>query len=385
MRKRQSSKHHGGTGEEPVTVELTEMAQTGEAIGRVEGVVLFVPFGLPGERAEVVITERKRTFARGRLVRLLQASPQRVAPSCPHFTICGGCEWQHIPYVQQLRLKENNVRTQLTRIGKLTDPTVLTCLPSPHPYGYRNHARLQRTATGAVGYRAARSHEVVPITTCPILEPQLAEALHRLIHSEQSPDQAEIELRAPTPLAIGDYTYTIAPDAFFQVNTAVAAQLVAEVLQALALQGQEQVLELYCGMGLFTVPTAAGAAYVLGIEANATAIVDAQRNAEQAGVAARVELMAAPVERALHQPAVAQRKWDALLLDPPRAGVSPSAMTALLDLASPKIVYISCDPATLARDAQLLCTNGYHLHYAQPLDMFPQTHHVETVALFTRE
>ncbi|MEZ4733658.1 MAG: TRAM domain-containing protein [Caldilineaceae bacterium] len=137
-------KQNRGISEELVTVELTEMAQTGEAIGRVDGVVLFVPFGLPGDHAEVMITERKRTFARGRLVRLLQASAQRVAPLCPHFTSCGGCEWQHIPYDQQLRLKENNVRTQLTRIGKLTDPTVLACLPADPLHGYRNHARLQR-------------------------------------------------------------------------------------------------------------------------------------------------------------------------------------------------------------------------------------------------
>lgn len=360
------------------------MAQTGEAIGRVDGVVLFVPFGLPGDHAEVMITERKRTFARGRLVRLLQASAQRVAPLCPHFTSCGGCEWQHIPYDQQLRLKENNVRTQLTRIGKLTDPTVLACLPSPTPYGYRNHARLQRTATGAVGYRAARSHEIVPITTCPILEPQLAAALQQLTLADQPQDQAEIELRVPTPLLIGDYTYTIAPDAFFQVNTAVAVQLVATVLQALALQGQEQVLELYCGMGLFTAAIAGAGAHVLGIEASTAAIADARINAERAGVADRVDLMATPVEHALRLPTVTQRQWDALLLDPPRAGVSSPAMTALRDLVPSKIVYVSCDAATLARDAQLLCANGYYLCYAQPLDMFPQTHHVETVALFAR-
>ncbi len=370
--------------EEIVTVDLTEIAQTGEAIGRIDGVVLFVPFGLPGDRAEVLVTERKRNFARGQLVRLLDPSPQRTTPHCPHFTTCGGCEWQHIPYAEQLRLKEQTVRTQLTHIGKLIEPNVLACLPSPQTYGYRNHARLQRTPSGEIGYRAARSHAVVAIATCPILEPALEQALQNLALQDFPAEQRAIELCVPTPLQIGDYRYRIGPDSFFQVNTAVAAQLVTETLRALALQGQEQVLELYCGMGLFTVPIAARAGYVLGVEGNGAAIVDAQANIDHAGVTAHVDFITASVEQAVTQAAVQQRRWDALVLDPPRVGVTQSALLTLLDLAARKMVYVSCDPATLARDAQIICANGYRLQSAQPLDMFPQTHHVETVALFTR-
>lgn len=369
---------------EMVTVTLTDMAQTGEAIGRVDGVVLFVPFGLPGDHAEVLLTERKRKFARGQLVRLLEPSPQRVTPLCPYFTSCGGCEWQHIPYAEQLRLKEANVRTHLTRIGKIASPDVRPCLPSPTPYAYRNHARLQNSATGALGYRAARSHEVVAIDQCPILEPLLNEELRRLSTTEQSPPSGEMELRVAMPLRIGDYTYHISPQVFFQANTPVAAQLVTEVLQALALQGHEQVLELYCGAGLFTIPIATVAGSVVGIEANAAAVADAYQNAATASVLARVEFITAPVEQAINEPALVQRIWDAIVLDPPRAGIAPAVLTTLLNFAAPIIVYVSCDPATLARDAHLLVANGYRLHYAQPLDMFPQTHHVETVALFAR-
>lgn len=371
--------------EERVTVELTDMAQTGEAIGRLEGIVLFVPFGLPGDRVEVVVTERKRNFARGRLARLLDASPERTTPRCPYFTICGGCEWQHIPYTEQLRLKEQTVRTQLTRIGKLSDPPVLACLPSPQPYGYRNHARLQRTPSGEIGYRMARSHAVVAIQECPILEPSLEAALPSLGAQSFPADQREIELRVPMPLQIGTYHYQIGPNSFFQVNTAVAAQLVTAVSDALALRGTEAILELYCGVGLFTVPLAARAGYVLGVEGNAAAIADAQVNLEAASVAERTELMTAPVETAVQQPAIQQRAWDAIVLDPPRAGVAQPALHALLALAARKLVYVSCDPATLARDAQIICANGYTLQSAQPLDMFPQTHHVETVALFVRQ
>ncbi|MCE7985782.1 MAG: class I SAM-dependent RNA methyltransferase [Caldilinea sp. CFX5] len=367
-----------------VTVELTDMAPTGEAIGRVDGVVLFVPFGAPGDQAEVLITERKRTFARGRLLRLLAAAPQRVTPLCPYFTVCGGCEWQHLPYAEQVRLKTEHVRSHLTRIGKLVEPTVLPCLPSPQPYGYRNHARLQCTPAGAIGYRAARSHEVVAISTCPILEPELDKAVQRLALAPPTTAPAEIQLRVAMPLPIGAYTYHFGPDAFFQANTAIAAQLVTAVLQALTLRGNEQVLELYCGGGLFTIPIADAGASVFGVEANGAALADAQVNAVHAGVHERVALLAAPVEEALTQPAVQERSWDAIVLDPPRAGVTPSALTTLLTFGAPKIVYISCDPATLARDAQLLSANGYRLCYAQPFDMFPQTHHVETVALFER-
>lgn len=367
-----------------VTVELTDIAPTGEAIGRVDGVVIFVPFGAPGDRAEVLITERKRTFTRGRLLRLLEAAPQRVTPACPYFTVCGGCEWQHLPYTEQVRLKTEHVRSHLMRIGKLVEPTVLPCLPSPQPYGYRNHARLQRTAAGAIGYRAARSHQVVAINTCPILEPELDEAIQRLAVDPPTTAAGEIQLRVAMPLSIGAYTYHVAPDAFFQANTAIAAQLVKAVLAALMLQGNEQVLELYCGGGLFTIPVADAGASVLGVEANEAAIADAQTNAEVAGVRERITLLTAPVEEALTHPTVLERQWDAIVLDPPRAGVAPTALTALLTLAAPQIVYVSCDPATLARDAQILCTNGYRLCYAQPFDMFPQTHHVETVALFER-
>lgn len=368
---------------EIVTVTLTDMAQTGEALARIDGVVLFVPLGLPGDRAEVLVTERKRNFARGQLLRLIEPSSQRVTPSCPYFTICGGCEWQHIPYAEQVRLKEANVRTHLTRIGKIVSPVVRPCLPSPQPYGYRNHARLQRSATGAIGYLAARSHEVVAIDQCPILEPALNAELRHLAVIEQ-PAAGEIELRVAMPLRIGDYTYQISPQAFFQANTPVAAQLVTEVLQALALQGHERVLELYCGVGLFTIPMAMVAASVVGIEANAIAIADAQKNAAAASVLARVEFITAPVEQAVNDPTLAQGTWDAIVVDPPRVGVVQPVLTALLNFAAPTIVYVSCDPATLARDAQLLGANGYRLQYAQPLDMFPQTHHVETVALFER-
>jgi 23S rRNA (uracil1939-C5)-methyltransferase len=371
--------------EELITLDLTEMAQTGEAIGRADGVVFFVPFGLPGDRAEVVVTERKRTFARGRLLRLLYASPQRIEPSCPYFTICGGCEWQHIPYAQQLLLKENNVRTQLTRIGKLVDPTVLHCLPSPSVYGYRNHARLQRTAGGKIGYRAARSHEIVAVEQCPILEPALNAELQHLAVAGVAAGRSEIQLRVAMPLTIGDHRYQVAPDGFFQANTAVSVLLVNEVLRALTLSGKEQILELYSGMGLFTVPIAERVGRVVAVESHVTATADAHANVLRAGLAHRVELVTAPVEQALRQKAITQRKWDAIVLDPPRAGITSQALSALLDLAPPKIVYVSCDPATLARDAHLLCADGYRLHYAQPLDMFPQTHHVETVALFARQ
>ncbi len=367
-----------------LTLELTSMAPSGEAIGRHAGLVIFVPFGLPGEQVLVRLTQQKKNFARAELVQVLRASPERIAPRCAHFGPCGGCSWQHINYPAQVAYKTQIVCEQLTRIGKLVDPPVQPCLPSPQPYSYRNHARLQRSPGGRLGYHAAGTQRVVEITECPILEDSLQKELHNPHHTNHKLE--EQELRVPMqPIRLGNYDYTVSPLAFFQVNTAVAALLVQQVMMQLALGGGERVLDLYCGVGLFTLPMAAQAAHVTGVEFNATATADAQINRIAAQLK-NVLIITAGVEDALHRPTIQQQHWDAIVLDPPRAGVDAPTLQQIIKLAVsktvPKIVYVSCDPATLARDARVLHDNGYALHTAQPLDMFPQTPHVETVATF---
>lgn len=365
----------------PAAIPLTLEAMTpgGDALGRHAGMVIFVPYGIPGERVEVELTERKARYARGRSVARHGDAPSRVTPPCPHFGICGGCDWQHIDYAAQLDFKTAAVREQFARIGKFPDAPVAPCIPSPQPYGYRNHARLVVGRNG-LGYRAARSHAVVTVAECPILEPAVAAQL-------QSPPAAtpgdEVELRSwDQEVAAGAVTYQVSAGAFFQANTAVAALLVDEVLRLLDLRGGEQVLDLYCGVGLFTVPVGQRCGAIWGIEENPVAVADALENVARAEVAATI--VEATVGEALQLDEVQGQAWDAVIADPPRTGLEADVAARLCQLAAPRLVYVSCEPATLARDARLLCDGGYRLGSVQPFDLFPQTHHVECVAIFTR-
>lgn len=369
---------------EPVTLALTGMAPTGEALGRHEGMVVFVPFGLPGETVRVRLVERKRTFGRGEIVERLTDAADRVAPLCPYFGRCGGCDWQHVDYAEQLRFKTALVAEQLARIGKLPDPPVRPCVPSPTAYEYRNHARLHVTAEGRAGYRAARSHAIVPVADCPICEPPLRAALAELAAQRVDPAAGdEIELRAwQQAIEVRGVTYQAGEGAFFQANTAVAGLLVDAVLSALALRGGERVLDLYCGVGLFTVPLAVRGAQVTGVEANPLATADLERNFAAAGVTGRI--LTGNVQEALRGPAITGQPWNAVLLDPPRTGVDAPALAVLLDLRAPQLLYVSCEPSTLARDLRVLLDGGYRLEWVQPFDMFPQTRHVETLALLAR-
>lgn len=369
---------------EVITLALTAMAPTGEAIGRHEGMVVFVPFGLPGESVTVRLLERKRNFARGEIVERLNDAPQRVAPACPYFGRCGGCDWQHIAYSEQLRFKTALVAEQLGRIGKLPDAPVRLCIGSPTAYEYRNHARLHVAADGRAGYRAPRSHAIVPVADCPICEPEVRAALAEMAGAPLDPalgDEIEIAAWADT-VAIAGFAYSVSEGAFFQANTAVAGLLVDAAVSALALDGGEKVLDLYCGVGLFTVPLAQRAAHVTGVEANPLAAADAERNLASCGASGNV--LTGDVRQALRSPQIAGQPWDAVLLDPPRTGVDGEALAALIDLRAPRIVYVSCEPSTLARDLRVLAEHGYHLQWAQPFDMFPQTRHVETLALVAR-
>lgn len=370
-----------------VTVDLESMTASGECLARHAGMALFVAMGIPGERVEVKITHRRKTWGRARITRVLVPSPLRVAPPCVHFGHCNGCEWQHIDYAAQVRYKTDMVRELLAHVGGLPNANVSPCIPSPIAYGYRNRIQLIASRQGRLGYRARHSHHVVEIEHCPIA----ADALNALIPLCQTNAGEMVELRRHDAgatatqdesirITVGQHTYRASGHAFFQVNTSVAALLVNAVLRALDLQRHERVLDVYCGVGLFTVPVANRAAQVTGIEANVEACDDARFNLQAAGALA--DIFALDAGAALHTPTIASTRWDAIVLNPPRAGVDHATLLNVMALRAPKLVYVSCDPATLARDAKRLAAGGYVLQSAQPFDMFPQTHHVETVAVF---
>lgn len=418
-------------------LEITSLSHAGEGVARDGGRVVFTPFALPGETVRVEIVEEKKGFARARLLEVLAPAPDRVAPRCPHYfaplstaesggeglgvrgLACGGCQLQHLAYPAQLAFKRQQVADQLARVGGFAAPPVREVLAAPDPFGYRNQVQFALAPDGRLGFRAAGSSAIVPVRECLIAAPGLMDLFgqiklesvpeldrltlragaegERLIVFESASDAPELELDLPVSAALlrpdgaslalagQDYVievvkgrpFRISAGSFFQVNTAMAGPLVDEALAALALSSGETVLDVYCGVGLFSAFIAPAAGRVIGIEAFEPAVDDAAVNLDEFD---NVEIYAAPAEAVL--PALDVRA-DAVLVDPPRAGLAPEALDALLARRAPRLVYVACDPATFARDARRLSAGGYRLESVQPLDLFPQTHHVECVARFT--
>ncbi len=404
-----------------IRLTLERMAHGGEAIGRHEGKVIFVPFGVPGEVVEVEIVEDRGSYARGRIVAVVSPSPERTDPPCPHFGECGGCHLQHMRYEAQLRWKAEIVRDQLRRIGKIEDPPVRPTIPSPDPFGYRNQVQFSVSADGRLGFQAMRSHRVVPISRCWIAHPMLQalyEALDieglslrrltlrcgvrtgdRMVIFETEGDEVpvlETDLRVSLVLLteeekaipligldylteeVGGVRFRISAPSFFQTHTEMAEQIVRRVVEWADLHGTESVLDAYCGVGLFAAHLAPRARRVVGIEAHPAAAADAQHNL---AAFPHVEIRTGTVEA---MAPTLEGPFEVVVVDPPRAGCSKEALDALLRLAPRRWIYVSCDPATLARDARHLLDAGYRLREVQPFDMFPQTYHIETVSLFEK-
>jgi len=401
------------------------MAHGGAALGRYEGRVLFVPYAIPGETVRVEIVEAHERWARARLLEVVEPSLDRIAdPQCPHFgpSRCGGCHWQHIAYPAQLAYKKEVVLDQLARIGKIAGPPVHEVIPSPSPWGYRNQVQLRPAGDGALGFVRAGNDGIQPIRTCPIMHPLLAELFDQL--DLDFPDLARLTLRAgvatgdamailetredePPEIAVdlplsvnfmlSDGTpvtlvgnawiaeevagrlWRVSAPSFFQVNREMAEQLVQVVRDYAAPRETETLLDLYAGVGLFglTLAPLAGRAFL--VEENPHAVADALENA--AGQE-NVTLLEGPVEEAL---AEWEEPVDIVVLDPPRGGCAPDVPAALSRLAPARLVYVSCDPATLARDLRRLLEGPFRLIDVQPLDMFPQTYHIECVALLRRQ
>jgi 23S rRNA (uracil1939-C5)-methyltransferase len=419
-----------------IQLQITALSHSGEGIGRHDGRAIFVPFALPGETVRVELVEEKKRFARARLLEILTPTANRIAPRCPHYfnlqappefgantlaSACGGCQLQHLAYPAQLAFKEQTVREQFQRLGGFADVLVRPAWPSPREFNYRNHMQFALTPAGQLGFKAAGSHHVVAVRECHQAEPVLAELFSRIaVEPEQAPELDRVTLRvgadgealvlfetdAEAPemaldlpvsaallrsdgttmtLAGGDHVmmevhgrpFQVSGGSFFQVNAPVAELLVDLVLNGLALTGAERVLDLYSGVGLFSAFIAPRAQQVIGVEAYDPAVADAAVNLDEFD---NVEIYAASVEEVLPQLA---GPFDAAVLDPPRAGCEPPALAALLAAQLARIMYVSCDAATLARDARRLVDGGLALDWVQPVDMFPQTHHVECVAHFS--
>jgi 23S rRNA (uracil1939-C5)-methyltransferase len=409
------------------TLDLTSLAFGGEALGRLDGRVVFVPFALPGEKVLIEISEVHRDFSRAEVLEVLEPSPQRVQPPCQYFGECGGCSLQHAQYPTQLEFKRQVVAEQLRRIGHFESAAelVLPTIGMLNPWTYRNHARFSvGRRLGELCFTRRGTRQLMRIEHCLIVHPAIDAAAAEIQDKLVGFRGHQVALRVgantggllvnpPLPDAVSlpsgqefleemlfDRRFRIASPAFFQVNTrreprpipaglstppwplpvdglSMAEVIALVVHDRLALNGSELLVDAYSGVGTFAVLLARSAGRVIGIEESTAAVQDARYNARDLD---NVEFLAGKSENLL--PALAERP-EAVVLDPARVGCDAAVLSALIDLQVPRVAYVSCDPSTLARDLAALVAGGFHLHDVQPIDMFPQTFHVEAVAALT--
>ena len=378
-----------------LNLTIQDIAFGGEGVGRVPlhsdtsagapatpagDFVVFVPFVLVGEVVEVAITEVKKNFARAKLLRVVQPSPERVEPACRHFAQCGGCQYQHVDYAVQLQWKHKQIADLFQRIGGFEQARVAPVIPCPQPYGYRNRIMIrsqwnkpeQKLNIGFVRWDCGL---VEDIEECKIAEPALNEEIRRV--RAHPPPKGGIKI----VLRVSPENWDVPPDSFFQNNLSLLPKLVETVRGFLGASGARQLVDLYCGVGFFGIELADAVESFVGVEYDQRAIQSARRNAAARKIN-NGEFIASAVEAAL--PELLKKfspEQTAVLLDPPRKGCWPQTLQLLREMNPAQVIYISCHPATMARDLNILCGNGvFELVRVQPLDMFPQTQHVECVA-----
>lgn len=349
-------------------MRVEKLVNGGAGMGTIEGKAAFVPLSAPGDLLDVEVTADHGGWLEASIVRIEEPAVCRVAPRCPVFGVCGGCQWQHISYEEQLKWKREILRETLARIGREGSPEVLETMASPRQWNYRNRIQLHVDSRGRIGFYRPRSKAVVEFAECAIAD----EALN----AELNARRAELSKRdRGIALRLDDGT-----GSFVQINSGQNDNLRRTLVEWLGGVPHGTVCELYAGSGNFTFDIAriADAVFATDIDRNA---VDAARARQQREGIANVEFMAGEAPRALKR---MQGSCDALVLDPPRKGCA-EAVAAIVELKPRSILYISCDPATLARDLVSLKAHGYRLVKALPVDMFPQTHHIESLTLIARD
>jgi tRNA/tmRNA/rRNA uracil-C5-methylase (TrmA/RlmC/RlmD family) len=361
-------------------VTIQDIAFGGEGVGRIGDFVVFVPFVALGESVEVELTEVKKRFGRAKLLRVLTASPDRVQPLCQYFGDCGGCQYQHIAYETQLAIKQKQIADLFQRLAELDPKLVQPVVPCPNPYGYRNRIMIRsqwdKTKQGLnIGFIRADNRLVVDIQECKISEPELSRQIQRVRESPPPKGGIKIVLRIPPE------DWVVPRDSFFQNNFFLLPKLVEGVRDCVRSSGVKFLIDVYCGVGFFAIQTADLVERFTGVELDRPAIQAARQNALNRK-AENGEFVDGRAEEILPR-LLKQFPADqtAVVLDPPRAGCPPESIALLREVRPKQIVYISCHPATLARDLKMLSADGlYTVQRVTPFDMFPQTQHVECVA-----
>ncbi len=361
------------------TLRIEDLAFGGEGVARLEGFVVFVPFVIPGEEVEVELTDVKKHFARARLLRINSPSPARVTPECPYFAACGGCQYQHIAYPAQVDFKRKQVADLFERIGGFDTCLVESVIPCPAPYGYRNRILIRSQWNKPeqklnIGFVRHDCGLVEDIEECRIAEPGLNELVREVRNHPPPRGGIKVELRLPVP------GWEVGPGSFFQNNFHLLPGMVDTVRSMIRDAQTRHLVDVYCGVGFFGIELAGEVESFAGVEYDRQAIQAARRNARSHQVT-NGEFIAGTAESVL--PELLQRfqaDRTTALLDPPRKGCLPETLDTLRAILPRQIIYVSCHPATMARDLQRLCEDRYRLRRVVPLDMFPQTQHVECIA-----
>lgn len=413
-----------------ITVTVNDLDPFGQGVARHQGKALFISGLLPQEQADVVVVEDKKQYARAQVKRRLSDSPQRQAPRCPHFGICGGCQQQHA----SIELQQQSKRAALARLMKRDVDDIIAA----SPWGYRRRARLSlnyqpKSQQLQMGFRKANASEIVDVVQCPVLVPTIGALLPavreclselksvrqlghvELVQADNGPlmvlrhtaalpaaDKEKLErfsqshglslylapqseilehIRGEAPWYTSDgLRLVFSPRDFIQVNDGVNQLMVRTALEWLDIQPQDRVLDLFCGMGNFTLPLAKRAAQVVGVEGVPALVAKGQENAALNGLH-NVTFFHENLEEDVTRQAWAKHGFDKVLLDPARAGAA-GVMLHIIKLAPRRVVYVSCNPATLARDSDVLLQAGYTIQRLAMLDMFPHTGHLESMVLF---
>ena len=427
----------------PVVATVVDLTHDGEGVVDLDGRRVFVAGALPGERVEITLRKRRRQHLEAMLVRVLEPSPDRVAPGCEYFGRCGGCALQHLEHGAQVRFKQETVKQTLARIGHV-EPEEWLPAASGKPWHYRRRARLGvKYVPGKdrvlVGFRERAAPYITDMLRCPVLMPPIDGLLEELgelikatsvrtrlpqIEAAVADNASALVLRVLDPpteadgaafaafgarhdvdmylqpggpataaplgtarvlsYALPDFglELTFAPTDFVQVNAAMNAELVATAVRLADVQPADRVLDLYCGLGNFSLPLAQRARELTGVEGDAALVARAVKNAGVNGIGNTRFLTADLMQT---EWSFLRERWDVVVLDPPRTGAE-APIAALRKTPPRRIVYVSCHPGTLARDAAALTSDGaYRLRLVRVFDMFPHTHHVEALALFERK